>query len=62
MERIEIALSHRGWAVAVYGVARNAPGGEGEVTQVALVDADYVGVPEGDVGQVFGYDFSDLAG
>jgi hypothetical protein len=36
--------------------------GESEFAEGALVDADYVGVPEGNIGQVFGYDFLDLAG
>ena len=36
--------------------------GESEVAEGALVDADYVGVPEGDVGKVFGYDFLAFAG
>jgi len=35
--------------------------GESEVAESA-VDADYVGVPEGDVGEIFGYDFLDFAG
>lgn len=35
---------------------------ENQLAQRALVDADYVRVPQRDVGEIFGYYFLDFAG
>lgn len=39
-----------------------AGGREGEVAEGAAVDADYVGVPEGEIRKVFGGEFLSFAG